>query len=264
MGDSKSSMTNFELNEGKKESVMTPNLLGDSMTCKASLDVFRAGTSNAAELCGLPSNDKLLAQLEDSAKPAHGGRCEAPTHEKRGPVEVTKDEYGEVLEVKTGSYTFTKNADGKWTQHQNEGRYKDDVVENFKVDEKGNYSFDYNNDERNVHVHHEYNVDGSFAFTDENGKTAYDKDNNVVEAPSGDGKSRKFHYTDGQLDQVDGNLGHWDRVVKDGKASWVNKDSGVVWNGDFKMKLDRLEYHGDNGANWEFTPWGTDVRLDKQ
>jgi len=261
MGDSKGSFSNFEQNESKKESVKTPDFLGDSMTCKASLDVFHKNSSNAVEQCGLPSNEQLLAQLVDSTKPQ---RCEAPTHEKRGPVEVTKDECGEVIELKTASYTFTKNADGKWTQHHNEGRYKDDVVSNLKVDEKGNYSYDYNDDARNVHVHHEHNADGSMAFTDENGKLVYNEKGQVVEAGAGNGKQRHFHYTGDQLDQIDGNLGHWDRVVKDGQVSWVNKDKGMVWNGDFKMSLDRLQYRGDNGGAWEFTPWGTDVAIEKE
>ncbi len=264
MGDSKGSYTNLELNESKKESVQTPQLLGDSMTSRASLDTFRTNVSKVAEACGFPSGDDLMKQLTESAKPGDLPRCEAH-HEKRGPIEVTKDECGDIFEVKTVNWTFTKGADGKWIQHDNDGIVKDDVVSNVKVDDKGSYSYDYNDDKRNVHVHIEHNADGSNAYTDENGRLVYNEKDQVIEAGAGNGRQRKFHYDEkGQLDQIDGNLGHWDRQVKDGHVAWVNKDSGAVWNGDFQMKQDRLQYRGDNGGAWEFTPWGTDIRIEKE
>lgn len=263
MGDSKGSYTNFELNESQKESVQTPQLSGgDLLNCKSSVDIVRGNVSNVAETCGFTSDDQLMKQLMDSGKPQ---RCEAPTHETRGPVEVTKDENGEVFEVKTANWTFTKGEDGKWIQRDNSGLLSENVVTNFQIDDKGNYSYNHDNDERNSHYHVEHNADGSMVFTDENGRLAYDEKQQVVEAGAGDGRQRKFHYDEnGQLDQIDGNLGHWDRQVKDGHISWVNKDSGVVWNGDFKMVLDRLQYRGDDGGAWEFTPWGTDVRIEKE
>lgn len=265
MGDSKGSFTNLELNEGKKESVQTPQLLGDTLTSRASHDVFRQSTSNVAEACGFSSNDDLMKQLTESAKPGDLPQCKAIV-EKRGPIEVTKDECGEIVKVKDANFTYIKDTDGKWIQRDNGGRYKDDKsVTNMKVDEKGNVSYDYNDDARNVHVHHEHNADGSMSFTDENGKLTYNEKGQVVEAGSGNGRQRHFHYDEkGQLDQIDGNLGHWDRQVKDGHVSWVNKDSGVVWNGDFKMVLDRLQYRGDDGGAWEFTPWGTDIKIEKE
>lgn len=261
MGDSNMNGKGFDSTECTMAAPKNSSLMGDDMVCTSFNDIYKnANQSEAA--CYLPENPKLLKQLAD-AQAGIPGVCEAPTHEKRGPVEVTTDEYGEMFEVKDNNgNTFTKRSDGKWARHTEIGTYKsDEVVENVKVDEKGNLSYDYNRDEDDVHVHFEKNADGSHSATNNFGKFAYDKDNQLVEAPSGEGRIRKFHYTDGQLDQIDGNLGHWDRVQKDGQVSWVNKDSGAVWAGDFRVNIasNILEYRGQNGAAWAFTPWGTDV-----
>lgn len=260
MTEAARSFTKFELSEWKNKDSKTSALVGEMLVCKSANDIFRQ-QSSANDLCFLPSNKDLLAQLKEAEQAPCGGRCEAPTVEKRGSSEVTIDEYGEMFKVKDNhGNTYTKTSDGKWTQHYERGNYKtDEVVENVKVDGKGNISFDYNNNQRNVHVHHEHNADGSFSYVNEFGKFVYDKDQQLVEAPAGAGHNRKLHYTNGQLDQIDGRLGHWDRVQKDGQVSWVNKDSGLVWKGDFKMNLDMLEYKGQNGTAWAFTPWGTDV-----
>jgi hypothetical protein len=250
------SFTNFERNQCKNEDAKTSALVGDMLVCRSS-NGFRP-QSSAHDLGFFPSHKDLLAQLSEAP---HGPRCEAPTHEKRGPVDVTIDEHGEMFEVKDkNGNTYTKTSDGKWGRHvQGSSSQTDEVVENLKVDCQGNLSYDYNNNEKNVHVHHDYNADGSFTYVNEFGKFVYDKDVQLVEAPAGEGHSRKFHYTSGQLDQIDGRLGHWDRVQKDGQVSWVNKDTGAVWSGDFKMNLDMLEYKGQDGSAWTFTPWGTDV-----
>ena len=257
MTEAARSFTNLERSQCKNEEAKTSALLGDMMVCKSSNDVFRL-QSSANDMSFLPSHQDLLSQLSEAP---HGPRCEAPTHEKRGPVDVTIDEYGEMIEVKgKNGNTYTKTSDGKWTRHiEGASSKNDDVVENLKVDCQGNLSYDYNNNEKNVHVHHEDNADGSWSYVNEYGKFVCDKDNQLVEAPAGEGHSRKFHYTNGQLDQIDGRLGHWDRFEKNGQVSWVNKDTGTVWAGDFKMNGDNLEYTGQNGSAWAFTPWGTDV-----
>jgi hypothetical protein len=248
MTESAKTFTNFDRTECKADDAKTSSLGGDLMLCKSSTDIYRQ-QSSTSDLSFLPPSNDLLP------------RCEAPTHEKRGPVEVTIDEYGEMFEVKDSrGNTYTKAADGKWNRHFEIGGYKsDEVVENLKVDCQGNLTYEYNNDEKNVHVQYEQNIDGSWRYTNQFGKFVYDKDQQLVEAPAGEGHSRKFHYTNGVLDQIDGRLGHWDRVNENGKVSWVNKDTGVVWNGDFKMNLELLEFRGQNGSAWAFTPWGTDV-----
>ncbi len=63
MGDSKGSFSNFEQNECKKESVKTPDLLGDTMTCKASNDLLRSKASNPLEQYGLPSTENSWRSL---------------------------------------------------------------------------------------------------------------------------------------------------------------------------------------------------------
>ncbi|HEY9711935.1 MAG TPA: hypothetical protein V6C72_00620, partial [Chroococcales cyanobacterium] len=235
----------------------TSALGGEMLVCPASNDILRQ-QSSTRDLSFLPPGNDLLTQFDEAP---HLPRCEAPKHEKRGPVEVTTDEYGEMFEVKDqAGTTYTKNSDGKWTKHYKDADPKsDDVVDNFNVGSDGKITYDYNNNDKNVHVHFEHNADGSFSYTNEFGKFVYDKDMQLVEAPAGEGRVRKFHYTNGQLDQIDGVLGHWDRVQKDGQTSWVNKDSGAVWNGDFRLNIDILEYRGQDGAAWGFTPWGTDV-----
>jgi hypothetical protein len=260
------SAKNFERTECKsgESGNATASLGAELLTCKDAQDVFRQRNSSSAskDFDFLPSGDGLLNQL---SAPLHGPRCEAPHTEQRGPVQVTVDEYGEMFAVKSGHDTFTKNSDGKWTRHFESGDYKnDEIVDNVKVDANGKLTYDYNDDARNVHVKFERNTDGSWKATNEFGTFVYDNQTQLVEAPSGEGRSRKFHYTNGQLDQIDGNLGHWDRVEKDGEVSWVNRDSGAVWEGDFKMNVDNLEYTGRNGSHWTFTPWGTDVNLAEQ
>lgn len=250
MTDSSRSFSNFERSDRTNADAHTSSLAGDLLLSKSANDIFRQQCS-ASDLSLFPPSQDLL--------------CYAPTHEKRGPVDVTLDEYGEMIEVKdTHGNTYSKTADGKWARHFESGGYKhDDIVENVKVDCDGNLSYDYNDNERNIHVHHEYRADGFTSHTNEFGKFVYDKDQQLIEAPAGEGFSRKFHYTNGQLDQIDGRLGHWDRVEKDGQVSWVNKDTGAVWEGDFSMSLDMLEFKGRNGAAWAFTPWGTDVNRNK-
>jgi hypothetical protein len=258
MGESNMHGKVFDGTECAMASSKSASLVGDEMVCKSFNDIFRK-PKQSDEACFLPSNAALLEQLSDaqSGKP---GVCEAPKHEKRGPVDVTSDEYGEMIAVKDSrGNTFTKRSDGKWVEH---GDYGDTTVENLTVDSKGNLSYDYNG--KDTHTHNQWNADGSYSFdSKDQGKLVYDKDNNVVEAPAGDGHSRKFHYTNGQLDQIDGRLGHWDRVVKDGQVSWVNKGTKAVWEGDFRVNAgsDALEFRGHNGAAWEFTTTGRDLRL---
>ncbi len=248
----------FDGTECAMASSKSASLVGDEMVCKSFNDIFRK-PKQSDEACFLPSNTALLKQLSDaqSGKP---GVCEAPKHEKRGPVDVTSDEYGEMIAAKDAhGNTFTKRSDGKWTERT---KFGDTVVENLKVDSKGNLSFD--NSVQKINSHEQWNTDDSYSIeSKEQGKLVYDKDHRLAEAPAGDAHTRKFHYTNGQLDQVDGRLGHWDRVVKNGQVSWVNKETKAVWEGDFTVNpgTDSLEFRGRNGAAWEFTKTGQDHRI---
>jgi hypothetical protein len=259
MGDSLTKNQGLDRGECLKGESKSPSPFCEDMTDKTFNEIFRK--QKVENSSHLPSADLLIKQLSDAKSEAPNGLvCLAPKHEERGNTEVVTDEYGKMFEVKDNrGHTFTKTPDGKWVDRsENDKEHKhDNVVKNVKVDDKGNITYDDNN---NAKMHYQQNSDGSHSVTNEFGKTSYDKDGNCIEAPAGAGHSRKFHYTNGQLDQIEGNLGHWDRVTKNGQVSWVNKNSGAVWNGDFKLQSDgELEYSGRNGANWSFTVWGKDI-----
>lgn len=91
-----------------------------------------------------------------------------------------------------------------------------------------------------------------------------DPQGHIVETENDDaGTHRKFHYdASGNLDQIDGRNGHWERGTdKDGQEQWIN-NSGKIWHG--KMTVDEkgsLHYKSNYGhTNWEFTVDGKDVR----
>ncbi len=240
MGETNSSR--FELNESKMQSTRTPDLLGNSMSCKESLDVFRAGTSNAAAMCGLPDGKMLLEQLqpqkcEMAPKPAEPQVCKA-IFKDFGKLHCQLDEKGDIFTINDGKGHHLMKTGNKWSLITDGEKGSKEVTD--------------------VHV----NKDGSYSYKDAHGKYSYDKDGRLAEAPAGDGHSRKYHYdSQGQLDQIDGRLGHWERQVKDGRVSWVNKTKNIVWQGDFQLNHGTLEFHAANGVQWGFTEQGKDIRL---
>ncbi len=177
-----------------------------------------------------------------------------------GTLEHGYDENNNHISISgPGGEYFYKGSDGKWVEHMPPSGER--TVENLKFDNDGNMEFDVVGE--GTVAHHKRNADGSHSIDspEHGGLLAYDKDGNLIQAPAGDGQVRKFHYTNGQLDQVDGRLGHWDRVEKDGKVSWKNRDTGAVWDGDMKVnpKTNELEFRGRNGVAWNFTTTGKDV-----
>ncbi len=298
MGDSKDSFTKSELNESKMQSTAAPDLLGNSMTSKESMQAFRADSARTSSSTYdfLPSPDliygvdsapakqsqKLAQQLSSAAsdkdlyrfdgapivdkdvyqfdgsyvggknvykfdgvnvpgdqshKDAGPKKSYMQHHEKWGCLDLTIDARGELFGLKDKHHTFRKFGDD-WYEDLDGGKTSKHIGK--------------------VEVNKQ---DGSYSFTNENGKYRYDSQGQLVEAPAGDGHSRKFHYaSNGQLDQIDGRLGHWDRQVINGHVSWKNSN-GVVWNGDFKVTEDGLEFRGENGVGYNFTAQGKDLRL---
>jgi len=231
MGDSKDSLPKLELNENKMHSVKAPDLLGNTMCSKESLDVFRRGTVNASAMCDVLPPIQITG---DSNKQ----QSYAQHHEKFGSLDLIVDAKRELFGFTDGhGNTFTK-FDGKWSERI-EGEKQAHSIENLKI-----------------------NKDGSYSFTNELGKFSYDSKGQLTEAPAGDGHSRKYHYNEkGELDKIDGRLGHWEREVKDGHVCWVNKNNGAIWKGDFTVKQDMLEFHAENGVTWGFTAQGKDVQV---
>lgn len=226
----------LEINESRMQSTRTPDLLGKSLSCKESLDVFRAGTTNAAELCGLPSNEQLLSQLNESKSQVNSSKA---IQREFGHLHCTLDEKGGLYTVNDGHGHFFMKFGDKWSLSI-EGEKNSREVKDLQV-----------------------NKDGSYSYQDASGKFSYDKEGRLTEAPAGDGHSRKYHYDkDGHIDQIEGRLGHWERQVKDGHVSWVNQSTKAVWQGDFKLNNDgTLEFHASNGVAWGFTTHGRDVRI---
>jgi YD repeat-containing protein len=183
------------------------------------------------------------------------GRCE-----KRGDLAVDIDSKGEVTSVQTPSGTYRREADGKWNHISKEGIEEGPVFTNVKVEKDGTLSYDRGD------RHYHRNPDGS-AYAEEKdgpGRVYYDKNHRLVEAPAGDGHTRKFHYDEnGKLDQIDGKLGHWDRTTgPDGKTQWVNRDNKEVWKGEFDMdpSTGDLWYTSHDGTSYTFTADGKDIR----
>lgn len=216
------------------------------------------------------TTDQALKSTDQSVKlPSDAGERSAQKrprseaiNKKYGTLEYGYNKQGEHISITgpRGEY-FYKGTNGKWVEHMPPNRER--TVENFKFDKEGNMEFDVVG--KNSISHHKRNADGSHSIDspEHGGKLVYDKNGNLTEAPSGDGHPpRKFHYDkDGKLDQIDGRLGHWDREVKDGKVTWVNKKSGARWEGEMSVnpKTNELEFRGRNGANWNFTTTGKDI-----
>jgi len=233
----------------------------------------------AADIPFLPSSDVLLSQLSES-QAAQVSRLASPdapqvsrlsdgrlprSHadaEHIGPIDVVKNPGGEHTEISTpkGDY-FYKTPDGHWT-YILPGGYEM-PVENVNYDDQGNISFDIAGPDGAIE-RNRINADGTSSreSADIGGTIAYDKDGNVTEAPSGIGRMRQYHYTDGKLDKIDGNLGHWERVEKDGQVSWVNTEKGLKWDGDFQVdkQTGDLIFKARNGIAWGFTTRGGDRR----
>src|SRR5262249_43824560 len=69
----------------------------------------------------------------------------------------------------------------------------------------------------------------------------------VTETTDADGHTRKFHYdTKGNLDKMDGHLGHWERQDN---GAWKNANTGAQWQGEFLVDGDgNLEFRGGNSV----------------
>jgi hypothetical protein len=169
--------------------------------------------------------------------------------EKRGDRAVTVDANGQIESVTMPNGTIMRREkDGNWNAISTDGIEEGPVFKNVKVEKDGTVSYDRND----KHIVINNDGSGSHEIMGGAGKVSFDKNGRITEAPAGDGRTRKFHYNEkGELDQIDGNLGHWDRQVgKDGKSEWVNRDSGDVWKGEFDI-------NPDNGDVWYTTPDGT-------
>lgn len=214
--------------------------------------------------CFLAPDSLLLNQLYDSSLGDQNEpqMCMADRHEQRGPLDVSINDGGEITKIKNqAGVTFERQPDGKFAMKDQDGKVMQ-TVENLKVDGLGNMQYDTIVDSKRLHV--EFNVDGSFVLQDENtGRILFDKNGNVLETPSGDGRVRKYHYNGTQLVAIDGNLGHWDRVEENGQISWKNSTTGAVWQGDFAINSTThdLEYSGAGGNSWAFTTKGVDVPM---
>jgi len=181
--------------------------------------------------------------------------------EKRGDVAVDVNDKGEITSVTARSGdVFDKGPDGKWSVTHTDGTKETVAFENVNVDAKGNLSYDQGFN------HIVQGADGSLSNEDrgDGQKILWDKNGKVLEASGGDGLTRKFNYDDqGQLDQVDGRLGHWDRKTDEaGNVQWVNKDNGEVWKGDMTVDRDgNIHYKSRDGkTEWTFTRDGRDVQ----
>jgi hypothetical protein len=231
-------------------------------------------TKPQQNVCFMAPDSLLLSQLYDSSVPDQPEpeicypepQVSRPdTKEQRGPFGVTINDQGEITSVTGESgLLFERQPDGKYVMKGQDGNILQ-TVENMKIDGLGNMQYDEVKDGKRVHV--EFNVDGTYVLEDEeHGRIVYDKANNVLETPSGNGRVRKFQYENGQLVGIDGNLGHWDRVENNGQVSWKNRDTGAVWEGEFQFNstTSALEYRGRSGARWAFTTDGQDIPLEPQ
>jgi len=113
-----------------------------------------------------------------------------------------------------------------------------------------------------------HRVDGSTDHSELDRKTmkvwTVESDGNgrVIYTRGTDGRMRNFHYDEeGKVDQIDGHLGHWDRVDQNGQTAWVNRDTKAVWEGDFSIDANgNVNYKPRQGTAWTFTRDGKDVR----
>lgn len=224
---------------------------------------------NQSDVSFLTSNDVLLSQLaesestqvskmmDDSVPQSHAGS------EQVGPLDVVKDANGDLSVVSNmqGDY-FYKTPDGKWVYKTPDGMKTE--VENLKIDDKGNLTYELM--VNGIAERRQMNADGTSSreSSEIGGKITYDKDGNVTEAPSGKGRMREYHYTNGQLDKIKGNLGDWERVEKDGQVSWVNKEKNLTWQGDFEVNPETgdLIFKARAGVVWGFTARGDEMRVE--
>lgn len=217
-------------------------------------------TNQVADATSQTSDASLYQFADASVRPARQYPSSEQNNCTIGALEHGYDENGQHISITgpKGEY-FYKGSDGKWVEHMPPSGER--TVENLTFDNDGNMEFDVVGDA--LVAHHKRNADGSYSIDspEYGGTLKYDKDGNLIEAPAGDGKVRTFHYTNGQLDQIEGRLGHWDRVEKDGKVTWKNTKTGAVWEGEMQVnpKTNDLEFRGRNGVAWNFTTKGQDI-----
>ncbi|GEM_PF-3333192 len=199
-----------------------------------------------------------LNQETASSLPALEIHCDAADRcERKGNTAVTVNDRNEITSVTDqDGRVFTRRDDGTWSL--SEAGIDIGTVKNLAVDDQGNISYDIGR------THVTFRADGEIWNVDEatGEKIVRDHTGRVTEAPAGDGQTRKFHYDqNGNVDQIDGRLGHWDRVDAEGKTAWVNRNSGELWKGQFTVDDDgNLHFKSDDGAAWKFTKTGQDVR----
>lgn len=227
---------------------------------EVSPQVSTDATNQVADATSQASDASLYQFADATVRAARQYPRSEANNRTLGVLEHGFDENNEHVSITgpRGEY-FYMGSDGKWVEHMPPSGER--TVENLTFDNDGNMEFDVVGE--GTVAHHKRNADGSYSINspEYGGTLKYDKDGNLVEAPAGDGQVRKFHYTNGQLDQIDGRLGHWERVEKDGKVSWRNERTGAVWEGEMhvNVKTNDLEFRGRNGVAWNFTTKGQDV-----
>lgn len=225
--------------------------------------------SNPKEPLSFLTSDKVLLDQLSQSDTAQVSRMsderQPQSHRDSvqvGPLDVVRDEKGNLSVVSTmdGDYYY-KTPDGKWT-HIGPNRERH-AVENVQVDAQGNLSYDVL--VNGTVEHRKENADGSASIesADIGGTIKYDKDGNITETPSGGDRKREYHYTNGQLDKINGNLGQWERVEKNGQVSWVNKEKNLTWEGDFTVDkaTGDLIFVARAGYAWGFTTRGGDKQI---
>ncbi|HEY9871511.1 MAG TPA: FHA domain-containing protein [Candidatus Obscuribacterales bacterium] len=108
------------------------------------------------------------------------------------------------------------------------------------------------------------NADGSETKTYSDNSKVVIAGGKVTEATAADGHTRKFHYNEkGELDQIDGRLGHWEKTVgKDGTVVWKNADTGAQWKGEFTVDADgNLHFKRADGGALVFNRNGETTRV---
>lgn len=189
----------------------------------------------------LKSYDKKDNVLHEHTEYDKGTQQRSSTHIDRWDGEKEDHKYN----VKTGkeSERTMTHADGSSVKDEfnQKGYFKSETVHN------KDGSTDVYSDNKRHEINH----------------IKQDAHGRVVESENLESNThRKFQYdASGNLQQVDGRNGHWERGTdRDGNEQWTN-NSGKVWHG--KMTVDEkgsLHYKSNDGrTNLEFTVDGKDI-----
>lgn len=85
-----------------------------------------------------------------------------------------------------------------------------------------------------------------------------------IDVAKGQKVNRDFGYDkDGQLNRIEGVLGHWERQTNDkGQVYWHNTDRNINWEGDFSVDTKgNLHYDSHKGQDYTFTPDGKTIKV---